>query len=197
MTKPGTVSVGRRAAENVLHGVRFAAERGQPINTLVTISFDSLEIEDGAADAVFKDVRSRVLRAWRHLQSKGRVEEPIFGAYCHANPAGSRHVHWMTHVCPNGFEMFDISVAKFLKKVTGRDELGDALDIRRVARAGSVAKYVLRGIDPAYAAYLHIEPANEGYVVGRRTGVSRAISKSARKSSGWVRKRSGRGQAPL
>ena len=48
---------------------------------------------------------------------------------------------------------------------------------------------ILKGIDPAYGRYLHIRPANEGIVTGRRTGASRAIGRAARKAAGWKRKK--------
>jgi hypothetical protein len=188
-TKPGTLNVGRRAAENVLHSVRFTADQGAPINTLITISFEALGIEESVADRVFQELHGRVLRAWRHLLHTNRVPRQVVGAYCHANPAGSRHVHWLAHVPPVSFEIFEAVVSKFLRKVVGRFDLGDALHIKRVDTPGSVAKYVLRGIDPYFADYLHIEAANEGFVLGRRTGVSRSISKAARKRAGWSRKR--------
>lgn len=188
-TKVGTLSIGRRAAENLLHGVRFAKSIGQPLNTHVTVSFTVLGIDDDQAGALFQDLQSRVVRWWAYQRSKGRVTGQLLGVHSHANPAGSRHVHWLTAVPSEIAAEFEAVVADRLRKVTGRIDLRDALDVGPVSGPGGLAKYILRGIDPDYAAYLSIEPANEGRVTGRRTGTSRGLGKATRKRAGWVRKR--------
>ena len=193
-TKCGTLYVGRRAAENALHAVRYAGEAGRPMNTHVTINFTTLGIDDDAAGTLFRDLQARVSRWWRDQRvRKGRDIGALLGFHTHANPAGSRHVHWLTHVPAEIAGDFAATVQKRLRKLAGRDDLGDALDIRPVGGPGGVAKYILRGIDPAYAGYLHIEPAHEGLVAGcRRSGVSKAAGRSARKAAGWVRRKRAR-----
>ncbi|MGA0607899.1 hypothetical protein ACO2Q0_18060 [Phenylobacterium sp. VNQ135] len=187
-----TAFIGRRAAENVLHAIRYAGEVGRPINAHVTINFATLGIGDDAAGAVFRDLQARLSRWWRYERAKGRDLGPLLGVHSHANPAGSRHVHWMTHLPASIRGEFEAKTARMLRKITGVDDLKDALHVGDVETPGSLAKYILKGIDPAYAGYLHIKPANEGIVSGRRTGASRAISRAARKAAGWKRKKSER-----
>lgn len=190
-TKYGGLYVGRRACENALHAVRFVAESGRPMNTHVTVSFGPLGIEEASAGAVFADLQARVTRWWRDQRTrKGRDFGDVQGFHCHSNPAGSRHVHWVLHVPPEFAPEFAAIVRHRLQKITGRVGLGDGLHIGAVQTPGTLAKYVLRGIEPEYADYLHIKAANEGFVAGcRRTGVSRAAGKAARQRSGWVRKK--------
>ena len=189
-TKYATGHIGRRAAENALHGIRFAAEQGRPLNTQVTISFIELGIDDTEAGTIFQAFQGRVGRWWAYQRDdKGRDLGPLMGVHSHANPAGSRHVDWLTHVPPEALPDFRAVLKNRLQKLTGRIDLGDALHIQTIDTPGSLAKYIFRGIDPAYAAYLHIEAANEGLVSGRRTGASRAISRAARRRAGWVRKK--------
>ena len=188
----GTGHIGRRAAENVLHAIRYAAEIGQPINTHVTISFHELGVDDDCAGSMFRELQAKMARAWRYELSKGRVTGKLIGVHSHANPAGSRHVHWLTHLPPHMVTAFTERAAKFLRKITRVENLKDALDVRGVEAPGSLAKYILRGIDPAYGDYLHIKPVNEGFVSGRRTGASRMIGRSARKAAGWQRKKTRR-----
>lgn len=98
----------------------------------------------------------------------------------------------MTHL-PAGIRgEFVTKTARLLRKIVGVDDLKDALHVGDVETPGSLAKYILKGIDPEYAAYLHIKPANEGFVSGRRTGASRAIGRAARKAAGWQRKKARR-----
>ena len=58
------------------------------------------------------------------------------------------------------------------------------MKITSVYAPGGLAKYILKGINPDYADHFHMKAANEGVVFGRRTGVSRAISKAARLGEG-------------
>jgi hypothetical protein len=190
-TKSGGLHVGRRACENALHAIRYVADAGRPMNTHITVSFAAVEVGDENAGLVFADLQARVGRWWRdQRQRKGRDLGHILGFHCHSNPAGSRHVHWVVHVPSEIASEFAAVVRNRLQKITGRIDLRDGLDIGPVETAGSLAKYIMRGIEPEYADYLHIEPANEGYISDcRRTGVSRAASKASRKRAGWVRKK--------
>jgi len=190
-TKSGGLYVGRVACENALHAVRYVAEVGRAMNTHVTVSFGPLGIEDDVAGRAFSDLQARVTRWWRdQRQRKGRDIGDLHGFHCHSNPAGSRHVHWVLHVPAEIEDEFPSVVKNRLQKIARRVDLRDGLHIGAVQTPGSLAKYVLRGIEPEYADYLHIEAANEGFVAGcRRTGVSRAASKAARKRAGWVRKK--------
>jgi hypothetical protein len=189
-TITATTKVGHKAALNVLHGIRYAREQGTPINTHVTINFTTLGFDEREAGTLFKSLRGRISRWWRYQRACGRASGELACVYCHANPAGSRHVHWLIHVPAELAPAFRLRVEKLLKKICAVQHLGDGLAIGPVATPGSLAKYVLRGIDPAYASHLHIEPANEGLVTGRRTGAAKGISKAARKRAGWKRKRS-------
>lgn len=190
-TKYGTSSIGRRALENALHALRFAREQGRRANVLVTINFSTISIGDDRAGAIFQDLQARVGRWWAYQRDgKGRSDlGRMMGVHSHANPAGSRHVHWLIHVPPPARLEFEKTVASRLRKVAERDDLKDALHFLDVVADGGTAKYIFRGIDPAYADYFFIRAANEGTVTGRRTGASRACSRAARREAGWVRKR--------
>ncbi|MBX3476197.1 MAG: hypothetical protein KF910_01165 [Brevundimonas sp.] len=161
------------------------------MNTHVTVSFAPVGIDAEVAGRAFADLQARVTRWWRdQRQRQGRDIGELQGFHCHSNPAGSRHVHWVLHVPPAFAAAFADTVKNRLQKISGRVDLRDGLHIGPVHTPGSLAKYVLRGIEPEYADYLHIMAANEGLVAGcRRTGVSRAASKAARKRAGWVRKK--------
>lgn len=190
MSTKSTGKIGHRAAVNALHGVRYSNELGRPINLSVCINFQTLAVAEEDACGLFKLLRDKVARWWKHQRvGKGREVGELLHYYAHANPAGSRHVHWQVHVPAVIWDEFQQVVAKRLMAVLNRLDLKDALHFATVGGAGSHAKYVLKGIDPDYAAHLFIEPANEGLVTGRRTGVSRAMSKATRKAAGWVRRR--------
>ena len=188
-TKCRTNQVGLDAALNVFHAVRYAGETGRPINTHVTISFVALGIGDDQAHDLFKVLQAKISRWWRYQRcQKGRSIGDVAAVYSHANPADSRHVHWLVHVPPEISDEFSKVVAVRLSKVTGQKDLRDALFIGPVDTPGTLAKYILRGVNPMYARYLHLRAANEGTVTGRRTGTSRAVGRATRKGAGWKRK---------
>lgn len=186
----GTSRVALGSALNVLHGVRFAREAGTPVTHMLTIDLQWVEDVRDAGEA-FKDVRQRIGRWWRYeRQAKGRPLGDFVGALVHANP-GHRHAHWLVRLPEDVAPEFVAVVADRLAKVMGVPEAiaADACHLKPAPAPGSLAKYVLKGIDPRFAAHLHIEAADEGFVVGRRTSVSRAISRGARRRAGWVRSR--------
>jgi hypothetical protein len=190
-TKYGTSSIGRRALLNALHAIRYAAEQDRPFNTFVTINFATLGIGDEEAGLTFQDLQARISRWWAYQRDdKGRASlGRMMGVHSHANPAGSRHVHWMLHVPEDTRDEFEGVVGNRLRRLTKIDELKDALHFLDVKHAGNMAKYMFRGVDPLYAEHFFMEAANEGIVTGRRTGASRACGHAARRNAGWVRKR--------
>ncbi len=88
-------------------------------------------------------------------------------------------MHWLLNQRDDTSEDFVAVVNKRLRKIAGLGDIGDALHVQQVDRPGGVAKYAFRGIDPAYADYLHIRAGNEGSVACRRTGTTRIIGKAA------------------
>lgn len=192
MTKCGALRTGhvaRRSAENVLHSIRFARDLNQPFNRFVTIDFSSLGIEEEAAGPLFIKLRQCVSRWWRYERKKNPALPELFHNYCHANPAGRRHVHWLLSVPDDMTAAFDKTVEDRLLKLTQLDALGDALHMQKATAPGNAGKYMMKGIDPMFAGYLHIQHVDEGVVTGRRTGVSRNIGRTARSRAGWQRRR--------
>lgn len=185
----GTAFIGRRAAENAMQAVRYTRDQGRPINTFVTISLITLGYDAGAADSLALRLLERMARWWRYQRvDKRRDIGPFTIIYAHANPVGRRHVHWMMHIPDHLKADFEAALLKRLLKMTKLDDVGSALQIKPAGGPGQLAKYILRGIDPAYGAYLHIVPEDEGTVTCRRTGTSRCIGKTARKAANWNRK---------
>lgn len=201
MTKSGGLGTARIAvkpATNMLHGVRFATDRDEPLNVQASINWHRLGLDDAEATRAFRAVRRKVRQRWTYLRQKGRSVGPLHDVGAHENPAGVRNTHWMVRVEPTAIPEFKRAVAKFLAKVVGLEpeQLGRALHIGSVDAPGTFAKYMAKGVHPAFADYFRIEASDQGFVAGRgRTFVSRSISRTARKAAGWTRKR--RGPSPL
>lgn len=190
MTKYAARQIGRRQAENVFHAIRFAYDNAMALNLHVTINLSELGLKDDEAGDFFRSMRTRVARWWKYQKGKGQP----FGAFCdlavHSHPPeGRRHVHWLLHA-PSGAR-YDIAaiIENRLKKMLSLDCLGNALQIDDVYKAGTLGKYILRGVDPAYADYFNMWTQDEGIIIGRRVSVAKGISRAKRKEAGWKRRR--------
>ena len=86
---------------------------------------------------------------------------------------------------------FEAEITKRVLRRTGLDDLGTALHFQhndKVKAPGTLAKYILKGTDGAYAGYFHMRTEPMGWVSGRRTGTSRTLGKAAQKAAKWDRK---------
>jgi hypothetical protein len=190
MTKYSTAQIGRKQATNIFHAVRFANDNGRPLNLMVTINLTDLGLSDEKAGDFFRDARARVARWWKYQRDKGRPIGTFDDVAAHAHPpSGRRHVHWLVHV-PNGarFEI-DAIIESRLRKMLNLDCLGNAVEIKDVGNSGTLAKYILRGTEPAFADYFKMWTSDEGTIIGRRVHASHSISRAGRERAGWKPKR--------
>ena len=176
-------------SERVFHGVRFAKARKRRINTHVTISFTDLGVEEAQASGFFSDVRNGLARRWkREREVKGRPIGTLDDVHAHEHPEGGcRHVHWLLHR-PRAMSRaeFEAQIIKRVKKRAGLDDLGTAVHFQhgdKVRGPGTLAKYILKGTDAAYAGYFHMRTKPMGWVSGRRTGTSRTLGKAAQRAA--------------
>ena len=193
-TKAGTVSVGHKQVARAFHAVRFANDNGHPLNLFVTIDFSSLGVDPENAASFFQEIWARVTRWYAYQRdTKGR-RFGTFDAYAvHEHPAaGPRHVHWVLRA-PEGTEAeIERVIRDRICKLTKLDCLGRAVDVRPVYAPGTLAKYTLKGVAPAYADHFHMTAEDQGFITGRRLTISRSIGYAARQKAGWVRKKKSR-----
>ena len=189
-TKQTTASIGAKQAARAFHAVRFANDNGTPLNLMVTIDFTSLGIEAEDAGALFREIWARFARWYAYQRGKGR-EFGSFDAYAvHEHPDGKpRHVHWVMRAPEGTRTEIERVICDRLEKLTGLDCLGAAIHFTDVGAAGTLAKYTLKGIHPAYAAHFHMRAEPQGEIIGRRLTISRSIGFAARQRAGWTRKR--------
>lgn len=190
-TKPRSLSIGPKQAARAFHAVRFANDNGRTMNLLVTINFSELGVDPEEASGFFSGVWARFTRWYAYQRDrKGRA----FGKFCayavHENPPGGpRHVHWVMHAPEGSQKEIDRVLRNRIGKLTGLDCVGNAVHIREVYGPGQLAKYTMKGIDPAFAGHFHMAAANQGEIAGRRITISRSIGYAARRDAGWVRRR--------
>lgn len=189
-TKQGTRAIGPKQAARAFHAVRFANDNGRPLNLLISINFDLLGVAPGEATSFFQRVWSRVGRWWAYQRKKDRPLGSFDYYIVHEHPdGGARNVHVFVRAPDGGRDELESVVRRRLEKMTGLDCLGRAIHFLDVERAGGVAKYTLKGIQPAFADHFFMEASDQGFIAGRRIAISRSIGHAARAKAGWVRNR--------
>lgn len=193
-TKCSTRWIGRRQAERLFCAVRFAGDKGRPMNTHITLSFTDLGLDEAAASDFFIWLRTSFRRRWkREFMQNGRALGTFDDMHAHENPnGGRRHVHWLMHR-PSQLPRAELeqAISQRIKRRAGIENLGSALHIQHddvVLAPGTLAKYILKGTDPAFGGYFYMRTAPMGWVTGRRTGTSRTLGVTARATAGWSRK---------
>jgi hypothetical protein len=82
----------------------------------------------------------------------------------------------------------------WLQAVTGGPFNIQALHHESAYNPKGLRKYLLKGVDPAYAAFCQIEHVPQGIVIGKRSGFSRSLGPTARQRINYRPGR--RGQFP-
>lgn len=191
-SRKSTHHIGRKAAENICHAFDYAKFIGQPLNNFITINLDGGEAGEDAA-AIFEIIRHKY-RDWLNYAQKklgGPVLPPAY-AYALECPDGHAHVHWAAHIPEHLQAEFLRKLPTWVGKAQGSVRPYD-IDVQRLdpETDKSVAKYMIKGTDPRYVEYLHLDHVAEqqGQVWGRRATPSAAIGRAARKAAGFVPKR--------
>jgi len=188
----GTGHIGVKPATNLFHAARYASDTNRAPTVAVTINWHRLDVPEEEASKLFRDMRRRVRRSWRHLVETDRGCGGLEDLGVHENPDGRRNTHWSVYVPAGERNQFERIVTKFLSRVTGVSQLAGALHFQSIYRhgLGSHMKYLTKGISPEFASYFHMHAVDQGFVSGRgRTFVGRRIGLSARRAAGWTRKR--------
>lgn len=182
----------RHTAENICHAFDFAKYIGMPLNRYVVINLDE-RLSDRGATTIFSHIREK-FRNWLSNAYKKHGLEPPSPAYVyvHENPDGICHVNWVVHVPEHLQAEFDRKLPGWIRKA--KRELGD-FDYKAQSvnphRDKCLAKYIIKGIDEAYIAYLHLQEvaAPQGRIFGRRATASPSIGRTARREAGFIPRR--------
>jgi hypothetical protein len=182
----------RRPAENICHAFDFALYQGTPLNRYVVINFPAPDCD--TATWMFAAIRDK-FRNWYNRRTKQLYKAPLLPKYVYTleNPSGSRaHANWVVYVPESLLAEFDRKLSSWSRKVLRR-EPGFDLKNKSVDQNTykTLAKYVLKGLDPLYVDYLHLKNFAEpqGRIYGRRACASASLSRASRKAAGFVARR--------
>lgn len=172
----------RKQATNFAPAIRLAEQLGTPLNWFVTLNFTHTACDIETVSSSFARLRDNYFTPWHRRPGRKWNGPRQAAAYLWVveNTNGNIAAHWLLHLAPKRIEDFTHRLPKWLSRVTGGIEcVVSAIDVRPAPNPAGLRKYLLKGIDPAYAEFYRIVHVPQGEVVGKRCGFSRSLGPSA------------------
>jgi len=179
-----TQHIGWRQACNFREAIHYAdkelVELGRPLNTFVTINFGHIACSPELVSAVFEKLRDNHFVRWLRYGTS----DLSYYVWVIENSGGNTHVHWVLHLPKSLRAAFEIKLAEWLARVAGTITCREsAINIEPVYNLHGLGRYLLKGMDPRYAAPCGVEHVPQGVVYGKRCGVSKSLGPRARNRS--------------
>ena len=172
----------RQQATNFAPAIRLAEKLVHPLNQFVTLNFNHTACPPEAASAVFARLRDNHFGPWvrRPPRRSGLTGSTPAFVWVIENTNGHTAAHWLLHVPPPRLADFTAKFPQWLHSVTGGLTCAvSSIDIRAAYRPFGARKYMLKGIDPAFADFYGIRHVPQGLVHGKRCGFSRSLGPTA------------------
>ena len=94
--------------------------------------------------------------------------------------------HMLIHMPDRLMQEFESRLAQWLRRMLDLERVdGSVLQIENVYNLIGVRRYLLKGVDPAWANHLAVRPLSQGTVIGKRSGFSRNLGPTARTRGGY------------
>ena len=184
-----TRHIHRRPAVNIHHATRYCEMIGLPLNRLVTVNFNLTGCNDNQESRTFRKMLAERFAPW--LRRTARNIQGVAPTYVWTMEAGGRQiaVHWLVHVPKDCARSFECKVGEWLASLTGSLPDARAVKVQPIYNLVGLRRYVLKGVDPAWAAHLGIRHVDQGIVIGKRSGFSRNLGPCALRRGGYRPKR--------
>jgi hypothetical protein len=177
--------INRRPAVNIHHARRQAERSAVPFNWMVTINFGMSGVPPAGASRVLQKLLAQRFAPWlRRTAVNDNKLKPTYVWSLEA-PHGTVSAHILMHLPPKVARAFQARLSAWLEGLAGTSVPPHAVDIRPIYNRIGVTRYILKGIKPAWAAHLAIEPVDQGEIIGKRSGFSRNLGPTARGRSGY------------
>ena len=174
-----------KPASNLHHATRFAATLGQPLNQFVTINFTKCSHEGSDASFTFRALVSRRFAPWLRRHPRNRACKSPTHVWVVEHAGGQVAVHWAVHVPGGLIQEFRRRLPRWVSSLVGRRPDDSAIHCRPIDNITGLKRYMLKGIDPAWAAFFKVHAVDQGEIVGRRSGFSKNLGPAARRRAGY------------
>ena len=169
----------RQQITNIKPAIRLAEKNGTPLNRFVTLNFTHTACDAGAISLAFADLRERFMRWFRRGNGQDDQHRAAF-VWVAENANDHAAIHWLVHIPDTRLADFRARLPLWLEKATGGITCEDsAINVKPAYTPLGAGKYMMKGIDPAYAAFYRIRPVPQEIVHGKRCGFSQSLGPSA------------------
>jgi hypothetical protein len=179
--------INRRQAHNFRHAILYAetraAAQGRQLNTFVTLNFDHTGCPPERVSKAFEKLRDNHFTRWLRYQSLTRRRDwtPAFYVWSIENHGGDTHVHWIVHIPKPLQAAFSEKLPLWLARIAGAVHCSvSAIKVQPVKNLRGLDHYLLKGMDPHYAARYRVRHDPQGLVFGKRCGISKSLGPAAR-----------------
>jgi hypothetical protein len=166
-------SINRFPAVNIHHAQRYSEALGLPLQWFVTINFTLLGIPPDLATALFRNMLAQRFAPW--LRRSAVNKSGLRPTYIWVMEAAGGHVavHWVLHLPASLRAAFRSRVFSWMREWSTTQEIGSALQMKPVTNIVGLRRYMLKGVNPTWAAHLGVRPVEQGKIIGKRSGFSR------------------------
>ena len=181
-----TRHIRRKPASHLHHAIRVADALRLPLNTFTTINISMTSCSVEQASCVLARLRNNYFSHWARRPTKAIVasgSEAFSPAFVWVLEAagGVTAAHWLLHVPEDRRADFESRLAKWVEKAVGKIENERAIEIKDAPHPKGLGKYMLKGMEEAYAPFYGINFKDQGVVHGRRSGYSLNLGPSAKR----------------
>ncbi|HXC55562.1 MAG TPA: hypothetical protein VNU97_09715 [Rhizomicrobium sp.] len=175
-----SVHIGRKPASNIHHAIRIAEYSNRPLNVFVTVNFRLTACLSDHESAAFEKLRRNHFTPWIRRNKKVGSISPTY-IWVLERPNDAVGLHWALHLPDALIDEFGKLFPKWLESVGAGAVTSNAIKIGPANTPRSLGLYLLKGMDPIYAALYGVNHIPQGVIFGKRSGFSRNAGPSAKK----------------
>jgi hypothetical protein len=187
----GTHHLNPKVVQNAFRAFDYAADTDRKLQLYVVLHFQ--ETPEMCATTIFKKVRHKY-RDWLVYKNRqlGRRMTPDYMATFENPSEATPHANWVLSLPAEFHNEFERKLPQWLERAQKAPVRPFDIKITKINEGTekTLAKYVLKGVNPAYVEHFYLEKVYEengpqGHVVGRRAVISRSLGMRARQATGW------------
>jgi hypothetical protein len=180
-----TRHINRRPAVNIHHATRMSQKIGLPLNRMVTLNLAQAGCAPESAGHAFRKLLTQRFAPWLRRTAAKRTFVPPTYVWSIEAAGNQIAAHWLVHVPTGLHRSFERKLREWLTSLLSEAPPPSAVNIKPVYNLVGVRRYILKGIDPAWAAHLKVVPVDQGKVIGKRSGFSKNLGPAARSRAGY------------
>ncbi|TXN76614.1 hypothetical protein FV228_00225 [Methylobacterium sp. WL18] len=171
-----------KTAANIHHAVRIAEAQDLPLNTFVTVNFSRTACAPEEVSTTFAHLRNTRYSHWARRPTQRSGAAPYQPTHVWVIEAGGGVIaaHWLLHVPPSRRLVFEKKMSRWIEAVAGA-AFKNAVHVKNAHTPRGAGRYMLKGMDQAWAKFYGIDFSDQGEVHGRRCGYSLNLGPSMKK----------------